>query len=456
MLPRFAAFAKDSVLVAHNAPFDLAFLDYELGRLCGETFGRPALDTLRMARRLCPQQRCSLAHLSATYGTRIKPSHRALHDAQATAELLLLFLSWLEERDVTTLEEVASFCEPEERRNYHKISLTDALPTCSGVYLLRDADDAVLLIGRAANIRRGARDHFLQRQTFRARQALELLARIEGVPTGSAFAALLLERRLVAKHKPPYNPRTYHNRPCWYVKLTNGPRPRLSATPNLRDDGSSFAGPFRRSSTARQFAACLASAYPLDQAAPEEERSRTIERLRRVLAGHGGELDAELHRRQEEYLRTSSPSRASQVQGQRTALERALRSMRRFKAAHHTDALLIYPARRTGRATIWGVRGGTIVGEWQVSCRGFDEGEAVQILTAIATAKASNSPLRSTLLEEMLLVSDWVAEHRHDAGVLDLRPLTGRRIQPRALAAELIARVRSVYAPSSPSGADKA
>ena len=60
VLPRFVDFAAHSVLVAHNAPFDLGFLDYELGRQRGQTFPRPALDTLRLARKLCPQQRCSL------------------------------------------------------------------------------------------------------------------------------------------------------------------------------------------------------------------------------------------------------------------------------------------------------------------------------------------------------------------------------------------------------------
>ena len=61
VLPRFVEFAADSVLVAHNARFDLGFLDYELGILQRRTFPRPALDTLRLARRLCPTQRCSLA-----------------------------------------------------------------------------------------------------------------------------------------------------------------------------------------------------------------------------------------------------------------------------------------------------------------------------------------------------------------------------------------------------------
>ena len=61
VLPRFLEFSADSVLVAHNARFDLGFLDYELSMLMSRTFPRPTLDTLRLARRLLAPMRCSLA-----------------------------------------------------------------------------------------------------------------------------------------------------------------------------------------------------------------------------------------------------------------------------------------------------------------------------------------------------------------------------------------------------------
>jgi DNA polymerase-3 subunit epsilon len=263
VLPRFVEFAQGSVLVAHNARFDLGFLDYELGRLCRQSFQRPVLDTLRLARKLCPQQRCSLAALAERFDTAVKPGHRALKDAQATAELLILFLSRLEEQGMTTLEEVARFCEPGARRNYHKIALTEGLPARPGVYVMRDTAGHALYIGKAENLRRRTRDHFLQRQAYGARQALELLERIDVVETGSEFGALLLEQRLIARHRPLYNQHgtrvpTYH-----YAKLTSEEYPRLYATPNLRDDGGLYAGPFRKASLARGLVDCLTSAYPL-------------------------------------------------------------------------------------------------------------------------------------------------------------------------------------------------
>ena len=103
-LPRFVEFAADSVLVAHNARFDLGFLDYELSVLMSRTFPRPTLDTLRLARRLLAPMRCSLAALAERFDTAVKPSHRALDDALATAEILLLLLARLQEQGVTTRE----------------------------------------------------------------------------------------------------------------------------------------------------------------------------------------------------------------------------------------------------------------------------------------------------------------------------------------------------------------
>ncbi|MBE3031950.1 MAG: GIY-YIG nuclease family protein, partial [Actinobacteria bacterium] len=286
VLPRFVGFAADSVLVAHNAQFDLSFLDYELGRLQRRTFPRPALDTLRLARKLCPQQRCSLHSLSERFDTKVKPVHRALQDAQATAELLLLFLSWLQEQGMSTLEEVARFCEPGARRNYHKISLTETLPTTPGVYVMRDEKGAALYIGKAENLRRRTRDHFLQRQAYGARQALELLERFEVVETGSEFGALLLEQRLIAKHRPLYNSHGTRVPSYHYVKLSADDYPRLYATPNLRDDGSYYAGPFRKASLARRLVECLNGVYPLRTCAHLPARAASAAADKRSRAGH--------------------------------------------------------------------------------------------------------------------------------------------------------------------------
>ncbi len=504
VLPRFVEFSAGTVLAAHNARFDLGFLDYELGKLLRCTFPRPALDTLRLARKLCPQQRCSLSALAYRFDTRVKPEHRALQDAQATAELLVLFLSWLQEQGMTTLEEVARFCEPGARRNYHKIALTDALPTTPGVYIMRDAHGHALYIGKAENLRRRTRDHFLQRQAYHARQALELLERIEVVETGSEFGALLLEQRLIARHKPHYNSHGTRARSYQYVKLSAEQYPRLYATPNLRDDGAYYAGPFRKASTARRLIECLTGVYPLrtcarlpkaaragDEVAPAESgpssrgargasehacaRADTgaclspcrrpvdgqyddaVAAVRRVLEGDGLDVDRRLQERQAVMVERLAFEQAARLQRQREALERALRGIRRLRAAQTTHAVLTYPAPTPGRVRLWGVSHGSVVADKEVAARSFTLNRSLQFLAAMAAAEPPEPPLPAAAIDEILLVHGWLQRHAEAVHVLDVRALARGDDERRdaahavltSLAEELVARVRLCGAPAA-------
>jgi DNA polymerase III subunit epsilon len=90
-LRAFLAFAGDCVLVAHNAPFDLGFLT-SASAACGIGWPPlPVLDTAVLARLLLGPDDvpdCRLATLAAFFDTEAVPTHRALADARATAEVL--------------------------------------------------------------------------------------------------------------------------------------------------------------------------------------------------------------------------------------------------------------------------------------------------------------------------------------------------------------------------------
>lgn len=86
----FEAFLKDAIFVAHNVDFDYRFIAGEFSRL-GRPFRYPKLCTCASMRKLYPGHRSySLAALCETYGIPLKSHHRALCDAEAAAELLLL------------------------------------------------------------------------------------------------------------------------------------------------------------------------------------------------------------------------------------------------------------------------------------------------------------------------------------------------------------------------------
>ncbi len=111
VLPRLLAFAEGSVLAAHNAPFDLRFLTAACAAAGRDWPGFEVLDTVRLARHLMatPQEvpDRKLATLATFFGTPVRPSHRALDDARATAVVLGELLGRLATREgVMTLDDL--------------------------------------------------------------------------------------------------------------------------------------------------------------------------------------------------------------------------------------------------------------------------------------------------------------------------------------------------------------
>src|SRR5213593_2685731 len=115
---RFLAFAGDAVLVAHNARFDLSFLDRETERLVGARLAGPVVDTVGLARRLLAGRgtRFGLASLAQFFGTATRPCHRALPDAQATAEILVMLLGLAQERGAQTVADLTALAAPRVRK----------------------------------------------------------------------------------------------------------------------------------------------------------------------------------------------------------------------------------------------------------------------------------------------------------------------------------------------------
>lgn len=103
LAPRLQAILAGGVFVAHNAPFDLRFVEFEMRR--GD-FGPPrgrVLCTARLARRTLPELRSrSLDSLIHYYGIACDARHRAYGDAMATADILVRLLDRAEEDGIGT------------------------------------------------------------------------------------------------------------------------------------------------------------------------------------------------------------------------------------------------------------------------------------------------------------------------------------------------------------------
>jgi len=217
---RFLAFAGDAQLVAHNARFDVAFLDRQLERLTGRRLAVPALDTAALARRLLDGRirRVGLASLAHFYGTSATPCHRALADAEATAEVLIRLIGEAQERGARTVGDLHAFSAPRTRRVFGKRSLAHGAPERPGVYMFRDRHGQVLYVGRARNLRTRVRSYFRSdRQRPAVEAALGAVETIDWQVLGSELEAGLEELRLIRELRPPANAR--NARPDRYVYL---------------------------------------------------------------------------------------------------------------------------------------------------------------------------------------------------------------------------------------------
>jgi DNA polymerase III epsilon subunit family exonuclease len=216
---RFLAFAGDAALGAHNARFDVGFVDCAVERLTGRRVAAPVIDTVWLARRLLHRrsERFSLRQLSHFFGTSCEPCHRALPDAVATAEILVALLGLAQERGARTLAEVIELAAPRARRLHARRSLIAGAPTTPGVYLFRDRNDTVLYVGKARDLRARLRSYFAgDRQRPAVEAALGALARVEWRVLGSELEASLEELRLIRDLRPPANARG--GRPQSYLR----------------------------------------------------------------------------------------------------------------------------------------------------------------------------------------------------------------------------------------------
>ncbi len=214
-LPNFLEFcgsSEETVLVAHNAPFDIGFLKAAAADLDYQWPSYAVVDTARVARLVLAKDEvpnCKLATLAIFFNTQVKPTHRALDDAQTTVDVLYGLFERLGVMGVQTLEDLQNFTHrvsPEQRAKKH---LADGIPAVAGVYIFKDAQGAPLYIGVSKNLRNRVRSYFSAAESrSRIKEMIRIADRIEIVQCATVIEANVRELRLIAERVPRYNKRS--------------------------------------------------------------------------------------------------------------------------------------------------------------------------------------------------------------------------------------------------------
>jgi DNA polymerase III subunit epsilon len=269
VLPSFLEFARGSVLVAHNAPFDIGFLRSACAAQAIPWPGFAVIDTAILARRVLTRDEvpnCKLATLAAYFRASTAPNHRALSDARATVDVLHALIGRLGSYGVQSLPELRAFTAQVSDAQRRKRHLADGLPSRPGVYVFRDKQGVPLYVGTSRNLRARVRQYFVASETrSRMGEMVGLAERVDPIECAHALEAQVRELRLIAAHKPRYNRRSkYPERSVW-LKLTREAFPRLSVVREMRPDGADYLGPLRSQRQAEAVRDAIHDAVPLRQ-----------------------------------------------------------------------------------------------------------------------------------------------------------------------------------------------
>ena len=186
ILPRFLEFCQDAVLVAHNANFDTGFIRLNAERKCGIEVKNTVLDTLELSRSLLPElKKHKLDIVCEQMGVSLEGHHRAVNDAEATAEVFLKFIDMLVEKEIYKVDDINVFSS--QTVNYKKLKAYHAIILAKDYVGLRNLYELISL----SHI-----DYYFRRPRI---PKSKLIQHREGLILGSACEAGELYRALLDK-----------------------------------------------------------------------------------------------------------------------------------------------------------------------------------------------------------------------------------------------------------------
>lgn len=278
------------VFCGHNVSFDYRFINTSLERAGAAKLNLQTVCTARLARRLkLGLQSKSLYSLSKHFRINVARRHRALDDARATAIILINFLEMLVLKyDYETLDELLSFqhkkiYEPKKLpANIKRIKaqLKD-IPGHAGVYFMKNKENEIIYVGKAKNLNYRVRSYFYHNvmHTGKIRRMIREVFNVEYELTGSELSALILESRLIKKHKPKYNSATkrYSRFPFIKIDVQNA-YPKVEKTYEVKLDGARYYGPFKGSFTVNSLLEKIDKSFKIRKCddkklAPDKKRS---------------------------------------------------------------------------------------------------------------------------------------------------------------------------------------
>ena len=252
-------FLGDSILVAHNMPFDYSFLKKEMTEAGWQLFDNSTLCTLKLARKFFPELPSkSLGAMVKHFKVRHKDVHRALGDATVTAKILIKMIEHArQEYNIETASQFLDFQGGLPSRSSFRImkkKLADgfaALPDLPGIYLFKNSKDKIIYIGKAKSLKKRVRNYFSSNADRKTKKIIRAASKLEHIVTNSELTALLAEAEHIKSENPRLNTMLKKYSQTYFLKLNLLHTYSDVKVKQVFDfDGNDYFGPYNNRETA--------------------------------------------------------------------------------------------------------------------------------------------------------------------------------------------------------------
>lgn len=300
------------------------------------------------------------------------------------------------EHDIALVEHLDLEGSPLKRKSAEEFlasfDITRA-PTAPGCYIMRDARDRVVYVGKAKNLRARVRAYLNETDSrYMIQFLMRRVARIDFLVTNTEKEALLLENSLIKQYKPRYNVKLRDDKTYVSVRVNvKHEFPRVTVTRRLRKDGSRYFGPYSSAGSARETLRHLQRVFPLRTCSDNVLRNRSrpclyhqmnqccapcvgyvereayheiVDEVTLVLEGRSDELEKQLLERIQRHADALEFERAAVLRDRLYAVRNTLERQRTVthSGAEERDVFGVYMQGRFSEIQILFFRGGKMTG----------------------------------------------------------------------------------------------
>lgn len=318
------------------------------------------------------------------------------------------------------------------------------LPDKTGVYIMKDARDNVIYVGKSISLKKRVKSYFKEyHDSPKTKVMMGQFKSLEYIITDTEKEALILEANLIKKYRPTYNVRLKDDKRYPYIKITRENFPRILITRNISGDGSHYFGPFTDAGSVkktvkfvkslfkirdckRMDGPCLNSQIDLCHAPcageiSKKDYKKLIDNIDLFFQGKYSQVMATLDKEMIEAAENHEFERAAVIRDQ---IESIKDVMERQNVAfnNNTDQDIIAGSydQKIACMVVFSVREGKITGKEDFLMAGVENTNPEDVLSAFIKQYYSNPRyvpgeiILQYTIKEQNLVEDWLSDMREE------------------------------------------